>query len=94
MSAPPRPPAKLMSAWRRVASAEGARSSASAAPSDAIESSMSLPERQMSIAVKPAANAPATAEKSDTAQAGVGWPMYVTKEKTRQKIQQQSVQKG
>lgn len=36
---------------------------------------MSLPERQMSIAVQPAAKAPATAEKSETAQAGVGWPM-------------------
>ncbi len=29
----------------------------------------------MSMAVQPAANAPATAEKSETAQAGVGWPM-------------------
>ena len=94
MSAPPRPPAKLMSAWRWAESAGGTRSSASAAPFDPIESSMSLPERQMSIAVQPAANAPATAEKSDTAHAGVGWPMYVTQEKTRQKIQQQSVQKG
>ena len=32
-------------------------------------------ERQMSMAVQPAANAPATAEKQLIAQAGVGWPM-------------------
>ena len=71
-SAPPSPPAKLMSACR--CSWGGTRSCASDA-SEAIESSMSLPDRQMSIAVHPAAKAPATAEKSDTAQAGVGWPM-------------------
>ena len=49
--------------------------SSSASPSAGTESSMSLPDRQMSIAVQPAAKAPATAEKSETAQAGVGWPM-------------------
>ena len=48
----------------------------------------------MSIAVQPAANAPATAEKRLTAQAGVGWPMYVTHENRRQNSQEQSVQKG
>ena len=68
-SAPPSPPANPMSACRCPWG--GTRSVAS----EAIESSMSLPDRQMSIAVHPAANAPATAEKSDTAQAGVGWPM-------------------
>ena len=36
---------------------------------------MSMLERQTSMAVQPAANAPVTAEKSDIAQAGVGWPM-------------------
>ena len=70
-SAPPRPPAKPMSAWRRVTSSPAQPSWASLS----MESSMSLPDRQMSIAVQPAANAPATAEKSETAQAGVGWPM-------------------
>ena len=58
------------------------------------ESSMSEPLRQMSKAVQPAANAPATAEKKLTAHAGVGWPMYVTHENMRQKNQQQSDQKG
>ena len=55
---------------------------------------MSEPLRQMSKAVQPAANAPATAEKKLTAHAGVGWPMYVTHENMRQKNQQQSDQKG
>ena len=32
-------------------------------------------ERQMSIAVQPAASAPKTAEQSETHHAGVGWPM-------------------
>ena len=55
---------------------------------------MSEPLRQMSIAVKPAANAPATAEKRLTAHAGVGWPMYVTQPNRRQNIQQQRDQNG
>ena len=59
-----------------------------------IESSMSEPLRQISIDVKPAARAPATAENRLTAHAGVGCPMYVTQLKMRQNIQQQSDQKG
>ena len=54
----------------------------------------SRPERQMSIAVKPAAKAPKTAEQRLTAHAGVGWPMYVTHENALQKNHEQSVQNG
>ena len=44
----------------------------------AVESSpdmKSWAERQISIAVQPAANAPKTAEQSETHHAGGGWPM-------------------
>ena len=51
-------------------------------------------DRLISIAVHPAASAPKTAEQQLTDHAGVGWPMYVTKEKTLQKIQLQNVQNG
>ena len=50
--------------------------------------------RQMSIAVQPAANAPKTAEQSETHHAGVGWPMYVTQPNALQKSHEQNVQNG
>ncbi len=50
--------------------------------------------RLMSMAVKPAASAPAVAEKRLIAQAGVGCPMYVTQANILQKSQLQSVQNG
>ena len=56
--------------------------------------SRSWAERQMSIAVQPAAKAPKKAEHRLTAHAGVGWPMYVTPANNLQNIQLQRVQNG
>ena len=54
----------------------------------------SRPLLHISIAVNPAANAPATAENSDMHHAGVGWPMYVTHPNTLQNTHEQNVQNG
>ena len=46
------------------------------------------------MAVQPAANAPVTAENSDIAHAGVGCPMYVTHENSRQNTHPHMLQNG
>ena len=55
---------------------------------------MSMLDRHMSMAVQPAANAPVTAENSDIAHAGVGCPMYVTHENSRQNTHPHMLQNG
>ena len=87
MSAPATPPAKQSAG--RTRPRDGA-SPGAFAPST--RKSRAL--RQISIAVHPAASAPNTAEQRLIAQAGVGWPMYDTQEKSLQKIQLQTVQNG
>ena len=54
----------------------------------------SCAERHISMAVHPAASAPATAEKQLIAHAGVGWPIYVTQKNSLQNNQLQRVQNG